>query len=269
MFDNITIGQYIPGDSFLHKLDPRIKIILLIINIIVVFNIKTYIGFLLLYIFIFLIIKISGIPLGYTLRGVKPILYLLIFTAIINFATYEGETVLFSFWIFEVSVEAIDMLVKLALRLTLFIISTSLLTLSTTPIALSDAMESLMRPLSHIGFPSHEIAMMMTIALRFIPTLMEETDRIIKAQSARGADFDTGGLIQKAKSFVPIIIPLIVSSFRRAFDLAEAMEARCYNGGKGRTRYRVLKMERKDIFAAVIFLVINVGVLVAQIIIKI
>lgn len=264
MLNNITIGQYIPGNSFFHKMDPRIKIILMIINMIVIFNLNTYVGLGLLYVFLFSLILISKISIRYTLKGLKPILYLLLFTSILNFATYKGENELFSFWIFSVSLESLDIVAKLSLRLILFIVSTSLLTLTTTPIMLTDGLENLMKPFSYIGVPTHEIAMMMTIALRFIPTLMEETDRIIKAQSARGADFDTGGIIKKAKSFVPVIIPLIVGAFRRAFELAEAMEARCYRGSKGRTRFRKLKVGRNDVIATLIYIFYTVGIFIAQ-----
>lgn len=264
MLGNITIGQYIPGESVLHRMDPRVKIVLVILNMIVIFNLKTYTGLVMMYVFILGLIALSKISLRYTLKGLKPILYLLIFTAILNFATIKSDNVLFSFWIFKISTEAIDITAKLSLRLILFVISTSLLTLTTTPILLTDGLESLMKPLSYVGIPAHDIAMMMTIALRFIPTLLEETDRIIKAQAARGADFDTGGLISKAKSFVPIIIPLILGAFRRAFELAEAMEARCYRGSKGRTRFRILKIKRMDLAAIMFFILFSALILMAQ-----
>jgi len=245
MFGNITLGQYIPGDSVIHRADPRVKIILSLIFMILIFIINTYIGFLVMGIFAITAILISGIPVGYTLKGLKPVLFIVIFTVIINLFTTKGTPIL-EIGLVKITIEGIDISIKLSLRLFLMVIMASILTLTTTPILLADAIESLMKPFEYIGVPSHEIAMMMTISLRFIPTLMEETDKIMKAQASRGADFDTGNFVQRAKSFIPVLVPLFVSAFKRADDMAIAMEARCYRGGKGRTRMRQLKISYLD-----------------------
>ncbi len=245
MFGNITLGQYIPGDSVIHRADPRVKIILSLIFMILIFIINTYIGFLVMGIFAITAILISGIPVGYTLKGLKPVLFIVIFTVIINLFTTKGTPIL-EIGLVKITIEGIDISIKLSLRLFLMVIMASILTLTTTPILLADAIESLMKPFEYIGVPSHEIAMMMTISLRFIPTLMEETDKIMKAQASRGADFDTGNFVQRAKSFIPVLVPLFVSAFKRADDMAIAMEARCYRGGKGRTRMRQLKISSLD-----------------------
>ena len=245
MFGNITLGQYIPGDSVIHRADPRVKIILSLIFMILIFIINTYIGFLVMGIFAITAILISGIPVGYTLKGLKPVLFIVVFTIIINLFTTKGTPIL-EIGLVKITIEGIDISIKLSLRLFLMVIMASILTLTTTPILLADAIESLMKPFEYIGVPSHEIAMMMTISLRFIPTLMEETDKIMKAQASRGADFDTGNFVQRAKSFIPVLVPLFVSAFKRADDMAIAMEARCYRGGKGRTRMRQLKISSLD-----------------------
>ncbi len=245
MFGNITLGQYIPGDSVIHRADPRVKIILSLIFMILIFIINTYIGFLIMGIFAITAILISGIPVRYTLKGLKPVLFIVVFTVIINLFTTKGTPIL-EIGLIKITIEGIDISIKLSLRLFLMVIMASILTLTTTPILLADAIESLMKPFEYIGVPSHEIAMMMTISLRFIPTLMEETDKIMKAQASRGADFDTGNFVQRAKSFIPVLVPLFVSAFKRADDMAIAMEARCYRGGKGRTRMRQLKISSLD-----------------------
>ena len=245
MFGNITLGQYIPGDSVIHRADPRVKIILSLIFMILIFIINTYIGFLVMGIFAITAILISEIPVGYTLKGLKPVLFIVIFTVIINLFTTKGTPIL-EIGLVKITIEGIDISIKLSLRLFLMVIMASILTLTTTPILLADAIESLMKPFEYIGVPTHEIAMMMTISLRFIPTLMEETDKIMKAQASRGADFDTGNFVQRAKSFIPVLVPLFVSAFKRADDMAIAMEARCYRGGKGRTRMRQLKISSLD-----------------------
>jgi energy-coupling factor transport system permease protein len=250
MIKDITIGQYIPGNSVLHKADPRTKIILTILFMILVFVVSTYIEFLMVIIFTLLAIVVSDIPVRYTLKGLKPVLIILIFTGIINIFTSKG-TPIFEFWYIQVTYEGINATVKMGLRFTLLIVGASLLTLTTTPIVLTDGVEKLMGFLKRFGFPAHEIAMMMTIALRFIPTLMEETDKIIKAQTSRGADFDTGNIINRAKSFIPVLVPLFVNAFRRADELALAMEARCYKGGEGRTRLRELEFTRADLYISV------------------
>ncbi len=258
MIKDITLGQYIPGDSVLHKADPRTKIILTFIYMVVLFMIrpddkviiKTYTAFAAVIFFTLLAIVVSGIPIKYTLKGLKPILIIIVFTMVINIFTTSGTPVYPTGLLSKITVEGINTAIILALRLALLIIGASLLTLTTTPILLTDGIEKLLQPFKKLGLPAHELAMMMTIALRFIPTLLEETDKIMKAQSARGADFDTGNLVQRAKSFIPVLVPLFVSAFRRADELATAMEARCYRGSIGRTRMRQLKLGGTDILLA-------------------
>lgn len=258
MIKDITLGQYIPGDSVLHRADPRTKIILTFIYMIVLFAIKTqegfefstYAAFTAVAAFTFLAVIISGIPVKYTLKGLKPILVIIVFTMVINIFTTKGTPVYPTGLLSKITFEGINLAITMALRLALLIIGASLLTLTTTPILLTDGIEKLLQPFKKVGLPAHELAMMMTIALRFIPTLLEETDKIMKAQSARGADFDTGNLVQRAKSFIPVLVPLFVSAFRRADELATAMEARCYRGSTGRTRMRQLKLERVDFVLA-------------------
>jgi len=263
MIKDITIGQFIPGESLLHRADPRIKIILTILYMAVVFIVFNYISFAILSAFTFLVIISSGVPLRYTLKGLKPVLIIVIFTAVINILTVKG-TPLFQYGFISITYEGIDMAVKMALRLSLLVIGASLLTLTTTPIMLTDGLEKLMHPLNRINVPVHEMAMMMTIALRFIPTLLEETDKIMKAQAARGADFDTGNMVQRAKSFIPVLVPLFVSAFRRADELAVAMEARCYRGSAGRTRMKQLKLGSSDLIITVIMVGFTCGLLYLQ-----
>jgi len=245
MIRDITIGQYIPGNSILHKTDPRVKIIMTLFYMILIFTIDSYFGFGFTYMFTLMTIMLCRIPLKFTLKGIKPILFIVLFTAILNIFTTSG-TPIFEYSFIHITYEGLDTAARMALKLILLVVGASLLTLTTTPISLTDGIESLLKPFSKIGVPSHEIAMMMSIALRFIPTLLDETDKIMKAQSARGADFDTGNLIQRAKSFIPVLVPLFVSAFRRADELATAMEARCYRGGEGRTRMKQLKLGMPD-----------------------
>lgn len=264
MIKDITIGQYIPGDSMLHRSDPRVKILLTFLFMIVIFFINTFMGFLILSLFTLMITIGSGIPLKYTLKGLKPVLIIVIFAAVINIFTVPGTSIVQYGFLSRITYEGVSMAVKMALRLILLIMGASLLTLTTTPISLTDGIEKLMNPLKRVGIPAHEIAMMMTIALRFIPTLLEETDKIMKAQAARGADFDTGNLIQRAKSFVPVLVPLFVSAFRRADELASAMEARCYRGSEGRTRMKQLRLTTVDFKISVIMVAFSAGVLLLQ-----
>lgn len=253
MIKDITLGQFIPGNSVLHKADPRIKIILTFLYMIGLFmiridygSVKTYAALAAVTFFTLIAILVSEIPLKYTLKGMKPILVIIVFTMVINIFTTKGTPVYPTGLLSRITVEGINMAIIMALRLALLIIGASLLTLTTTPILLTDGIEKLLQPFKKVGLPAHELAMMMTIALRFIPTLLEETDKIMKAQSARGADFDTGNLVQRAKSFIPVLVPLFVSAFRRADELATAMEARCYRGSVGRTRMRQLKLGSND-----------------------
>ncbi|MGL4736367.1 MAG: energy-coupling factor transporter transmembrane component T family protein [Cellulosilyticaceae bacterium] len=246
MLRDITIGQYYPADSKLHELDPRTKILLTLLYIISIFMVSTWVGYLVLFVSLAAVIKLSKVPLKFMLKGLKGILFILIFTAILNVFFTRGEHEIATFWIFTISVEGIILAIEMAVRLILLIIGTSLLTLTTTPIQLTDGIESLLKPFERIGLPAHEIAMMMSISLRFIPILLEETDKIMKAQMARGADFESGNLIQRAKSMIPIMVPLFISAFRRADELAMAMEARCYRGGVGRTRMNKLAYANTD-----------------------
>lgn len=246
MIKDITIGQYIPGDSVLHKADPRVKIVLTMVFMIVIFFITSLWGFAAMTLFTILAVVVSNVPVKYTLKGLKPLLVIIIFTAVINIFSTGGTAVSDYGLLKYITYDGILTAFRLALRLTLIVVGGSLLTFTTTPILLTDGIEKLLQPFKKIGLPAHELAMMMTIALRFIPTLLEETDKIMKAQAARGADFDTGNLIQRAKSFIPVLVPLFVSAFRRADELATAMEARCYRGSEGRTRMRQLKLGRVD-----------------------
>ncbi|MBR3750137.1 MAG: energy-coupling factor transporter transmembrane protein EcfT [Clostridia bacterium] len=263
MFKDITIGQYYPADSFIHRLDPRLKIIGVMVYIIAAFFVRTYIGMAVLLGLLIAVVAASRLPVRLILRGMKAIYVLLFITFIFNAFLSGGQTEIFKLWIFRLTKEGLQRAVFMAIRLMLLITGASILTLTTTPISLTDGIERLLSPLARIRFPAHEVAMMMTIALRFIPTLMEETDRIIKAQSARGASFDEGGLIKRAKAVVPLLVPLFVSAFRRADELAMAMEARCYSGGEGRTRLHVLKYGKNDAFAGVV-LALFVGMIVVD-----
>ncbi len=246
MLNNITMGQYYPVDSKVHRLDPRIKLILTIVFIVAVFMAKTFLGYALILGFVWLTSRLANVPFRMLLRGLKPLRLIIILTFLLNLFFTPGETVWVEFWVIRIAKEGFLQAAFYSLRLVFLVIGTSLLTLTTSPVSLSDGIELLLTPLKKIHFPAHELAMMMTIALRFIPTLLEETDKILKAQMARGADFESGNLISRAKAMVPLLVPLFVSAFRRAGDLAMAMESRCYHGGDGRTRLRVLKITRND-----------------------
>ena len=248
MIRDITLGQYFPADSVIHRLDPRTKIIWTFFYIILLFFMKTAVGFAAFIVLTAVIIALTKIKVKYILRGIKPVLFLLIFTSLINiFMT--GETPLFKIWFLTATKEGVIFAALMALRLVLLVAGTSLLTFTTSPISLTDGIERLMSPFSKIGVPAHAIAMMMTIAIRFIPTILEETDKIMKAQKARGADFESGSIVSRARAMTPILIPLFISAFRRADELAIAMECRCYRGGEGRTRLHELKMQKRDIAA--------------------
>ena len=254
---NITIGQYYPAQSKIHSLDPRAKLLSLIMFMVGIFNSVNFWGYLVAVLGLLTVIIGSKVPLKYMFRGLRAIIGIIIFMVIINTLWTAGETVIFELGFLRVSVEGLFAAGRMASRLVLLILASSTLTLTTSPIELTDAIEYSLSPFKKIGVPAHEIAMMMTIALRFIPTLMEETDRIMKAQISRGADFDTGGLIKKAKAFIPLLVPLFISAFRRADELALAMEARCYRGDIGRTRMKELAFRRADslfILALVLFL---------------
>lgn len=248
MLNNITIGQYYPSNSLVHKLDPRTKIILTVLYIVMLFAAADPIGLIPGIVFFVVAYLVSSVPLRMIFKSLKPIIPLILFTGILNLF-FVGSTVIFKFWIFKITAEGIEFAIFMVVRIISLIAGTSLLTYTTTPIMLTDGLESLLSPLKKLKFPVHELAMMMTIALRFIPTLIEETDKIMSAQKARGADLESGGILKRAKALIPILIPLFVSAFRRAGDLALAMESRCYHGGEGRTRLRELKFALRDVLA--------------------
>lgn len=265
MIRDITIGQYYPTNSIVHRLDPRVKIMCTLFYLISLFLFKSVLGYVLCTVFLFTVIKLSKVPFKFITKGLKPIVILLMITVLFNlFLTNQGE-VLVSFWILKITDEGLRTAVYMAIRLIYLIVGSSLMTLTTTPNELTDGIERLLKPFNKIKVPVHEIAMMMSIALRFIPILLEETDKIMKAQIARGADLENGNIIQKAKNMIPILVPLFVSAFRRANDLAMAMEARCYQGGEGRTKMKPLVYQKRDyITYAVTILYIVVMVLVGR-----
>ncbi|NLY30462.1 MAG: energy-coupling factor transporter transmembrane protein EcfT [Firmicutes bacterium] len=249
-FRHITIGQYIPGESLLHRLDPRTKILVTLLLVVGLFFIDTYLGYGLAALYIALAIFRSGIPPRFLFRGLRPVIIIILLTFMLNSFMTEGE-ILWQWGFLTLTKEGLSKGGMLAIRLILLIVGTSILTLTTSPLALTDGLESLLRPGKRIGIPAHELAMMMTIALRFIPTLLEETEKIMKAQMARGADFESGNLLQRARSLLPLLVPLFVSAFRRADDLAVAMEARCYRGGEGRTKLKQLAFHTTDFLVLV------------------
>lgn len=255
MLKDITLGQFFPGDSALHRMDPRTKILLVLVYIILIFCIHNFAGYGLFALVTLGCILISKVPPRFILKGLKPIMVFIVITGIFNLFLTQGDPI-FSWGILTITRQGVYYAAFMVLRLVFLMIGTSLLTLTTSPIALTDGMEHLLRPFRKIGLPAHELAMMMSIALRFIPILMEETDKIIKAQSARGADFESGNLLRRAKAMVPILIPLFISAFRRADELATAMECRCYRGGENRTRLKELRFHRVDLGAALFFVVL-------------
>lgn len=249
MLNNISIGQYFPGDSVIHKLDPRTKILFTLMFIVCIFASKGFLCFALIAAFAYLCMRITKIGLKFIVRGLKPILFIVVFTFLLNLFLSSGDDVLVKWGILKITYTGIRNALFMAVRLILLVTCTQLLTLTTSPIRLTDGLERLFAPLKKIKFPAHELAMMMSIALRFIPTLIEETDKITKAQKARGADFETGGVIKRVKSMVPLLVPLFVGAFRRADELAMAMEARCYRGGGGRTKMHPLVYKKNDYLA--------------------
>ena len=265
MLRDITLGQYFPGESVIHRLDPRVKIILTFSYIILLFAAKGIVGYTIMLAVLCTVVGISGIKVRVVLRSMKPLLFIIAFTAILNMFYTPGEE-LWRFWIFRITREGVETAVFMALRIAMLIAGTFvLLTYTTSPIMLTDGIESLLRPLQKLHLPVHELAMMMTIALRFIPTLIEETDKIISAQKARGADFETGNLLQRAKALVPILVPLFVSAFRRADELAIAMECRCYRGGESRTRLKELRMARLDYGALACTVAVTVLIVLSRV----
>lgn len=253
MLRDITLGQYYQTDSIIHRLDPRVKLVATLVFIACLFIVDNFIGYALSGLFLLCVIKLSKVPFKFMMRGMKAIIFLLVLAVVFNLFLTPGEAV-FSFWKLTITREGIRIAVMMAIRLTFLIIGSSLMTLTTTPNNLTDGLEKLLSPLKKIHVPVHEISMMMSIALRFIPILLDETDKIMKAQIARGADFESGNLIKKAKSLVPLLVPLFISAFRRANDLAMAMEARCYRGGENRTKMKPLIYRRQDMAAYAVLL---------------
>lgn len=259
MLRDITIGQYYPTGSVIHRMDPRVKLFGTLVFLISVFAYKGIVGLAIVTLFLALVIGISKVPFRYMIKGLRAIMVLMLITALFNLFLTPGE-VLVQIWKIKITKEGVMSAVRMAIRLTYLILGTSLMTLTTTPNQLTDGLEKALRPLSRIHVPVHEIAMMMSIALRFIPILIEETDKIMKAQMARGASFDEGNIIKKAKSLIPLLVPLFVSAFRRANDLAMAMEARCYCGGDGRTKMKPLRYQSLD-YRAYIVLILYLALL--------
>lgn len=264
MLKDITLGQYFPGQSVIHRLDPRTKLIMLVVYIVALFLAGSWVSYGLMFLFLAAVIWMSTIPLKSILRGMKPLVMILIFTGVLNlFFTQEGE-VIFHFWILTMTTGGLARAVMMMSRILMLITGTFLLTYTTSPIALTDGLESLMKPLKKVGVPVHELSMMMCIALRFIPTLIEETDKIMCAQKARGADFETGSLMDRAKALIPILVPLFISAFRRADELATAMECRCYQGGEGRTKMKLLRYHLEDFLSYGAGAVLLVAVIVLK-----
>ncbi len=251
MLKDITLGQYFPGDTVVHRLDPRTKIILVIVYIAALFTAKWFVSYALMTAVFFTCMFLAKIGAKTVFRGIKPVIFILVFTAVLNIFFTQGESI-FSFWVLTVTREGLMMAFFMVLRIILLITGTFLLTYTTSPISLTDGLESLLGPLKKIKVPVHELAMMMSIALRFIPTLIEETDKIMSAQKARGADFESGSLIKKAKAMLPILVPLFVSAFHRADELAVAMESRCYHGGEGSTKMKAFRFSGIDYTALIL-----------------
>ena len=258
----ISFGQYLPLNSPIHRLDPRIKLLATLISIIFVFIIKDFTGYALLACFLITLLILSKVPPLYIFRGLKPLIFFILLTFALHLFTTQG-TVIFQWWVLKGTAEGLRNGLLMVSRFMLLISFSTLLTLTCSPLELTDALESLLSPLKRIGFPSHEIAMMMSIALRFIPVLVEETNRIIKAQVARGADIESGGIVNRAKNLIPILVPLFINTFKRADDLALAMEVRCYRGGEGRTKMKEYTLSSKDL----IFLVASIAVGIASILV--
>lgn len=264
MLKDITLGQYFPINSPLHKMDPRTKILGLVVFIVLIFVINSTQGYVLALGFTLLTMILSKVPVKMYLKSIKPLWFIVLFTALLNMFLTKGTYIL-KWGNVGITHEGLILAVKMALRLVMLLCSSAVLTYTTSPIELTDGIEKLLSPFSKLGLPSHELAMMMSIAIRFIPTLIEETEKIMKAQQARGASFDTGSIFEKAKSLIPMLVPLFISAFRRADDLALAMESRCYRGGKGRTRMKEIRFKRVDTFAFAVFLIFCVLIILTVI----
>ena len=264
MLKDITLGQYFPGKSPIHLLDPRTKLLFLIIYFIALFTADGWVSYGIVLVFLSTVIYMSTIPLKTIVKGLKPLIFILVFTGILNLFMTPGENVLVSFWGLKITTEGLVQAIFMVSRILMLIVGTFLLTYTTSPIALTDGLESLLGPLKKLHLPVHELSMMMCIALRFIPTLIEETDKIMSAQKARGADFETGSLMQRVKALVPILVPLFIGAFRRADELATAMECRCYQGGEGRTKMKTLHYKRRDFVAFGSGAVLVAGIIVLR-----
>ena len=264
MLKDITLGQYFPGKSPIHLLDPRTKLLFLIIYFIALFTADGWISYGIVLVFLSAVIYMTTIPLKTIVKGLKPLIFILVFTGILNLFMTPGENVLVSFWGLNITTEGLVQAIFMVSRILMLIVGTFLLTYTTSPIALTDGLESLLGPLKKLHLPVHELSMMMCIALRFIPTLIEETDKIMCAQKARGADFETGSLMERAKALIPILVPLFISAFRRADELATAMECRCYQGGEGRTKMKLLRYHREDFLAYGVGAVLLIAVIVLK-----
>ena len=259
---DVSFGQYYPTGSVVHRLDPRAKVVFSILFMVTIFFVSSYAGYAVVALFLITVCFASKIPVKNVIKSVKAILFIMLFTAIINIFFYDSGRVLFEWWKIKITLGGIDFAIKMALRISLLVMGTSMLSFTTTPMELTDAIESLLKPLKYIKVPVHDIALIMSIALRFIPGLMDETDKIMMAQKARGAEIDTGGLVKKVKAMLPVLIPLFVSAIRRADELADALDARCYNATDRRTKMKVLRLTWKDlvaflfvaVFVALIFL---------------
>ena len=260
MLKDITLGQYIPADTPIHKLDARTKILATMGFITVIFLVNKIAAYTLVFLFLMLVVALGRISLKHLIKSLKPVVLIIVFTAVINMLMTPGD-ILYQFYFIKITSQGINMALFMSIRLVLLIAGASIMTLTTSPIALTDGLEKLLSPGKKIGLPAHELAMMMTIALRFIPTLLEETDKIMKAQMARGADFESGNVMARARSLVPLLVPLFVGAFRRADELATAMEARCYRGGDKRTRMKELRLTSLDIVAGVFSAVFMAGVI--------
>lgn len=260
MLKDVTLGQFFPGSTPIHKLDPRTKLVLVIVYIVALFLAKWFVSYVVVAAFLAMVIAMSRIRLKVVLKNLKPLLFIILLTAVLNLFYGQGEPIA-QFWIFKITKSGLENAIFMVLRISLLVAGTFMLTYTTSPISLTDGLESLLSPLKKIKLPVHELAMMMCIALRFIPTLIEETDKIMSAQKARGADLESGGLIQRVRALVPVLIPLFVSSFRRAYELAMAMECRCYQGGKGRTRMKQLRTAPRDWVALAVCLLVLGGLI--------
>ncbi|MDD5807938.1 MAG: energy-coupling factor transporter transmembrane component T [Oscillospiraceae bacterium] len=261
MLKDITLGQYFPGNTLAHRLDPRTKLIVTVLYIVALFSAHSVYAYAALILTLLVSVRVSRVGAKALLRGLKPVLFIIAFTAILNLF-YTPGVELVHFWIFRITVEGVRTAVTMMARITLLIMGTFLLTYTTSPIHLTDGLESLLGPLKKLRLPVHELAMMMSIALRFIPTLIEETDKIMSAQKARGADFESGSIFQRAKALVPLLVPLFVSAFRRADELATAMECRCYHGGDGRTKLHELHYAARDYLVLLYYLALALGIMI-------